>query len=79
MSTFGIFAIDFLNFSLVSVRFFLRKKNSDSVSNMFGYVRFKNAVWFAYDSYLLLMKYSVTANSTVTVDDMTLTSLTTCT
>jgi len=47
------------------------KKNLDSVRNEFGLVRFKNAVWFGYYSYLLLAIPDITA----AVDDMTLTPL----
>jgi len=49
----GMCGIDFFYFCSVSVRFL--KKNSDSVRNKFGSVKFKNAVQFGYYSYLLLM------------------------
>ena len=40
-------------FGSVSVRFL--RKNSDSVLNVFGSVRLKNAIRFRYYSYLLLI------------------------
>ena len=48
----GMCGIDFFSFGSVSVRFL--KKNSDSVRNEFGSVRFAKTR-FGSDSYLLLM------------------------
>jgi len=67
----------FFYFNSVSVRFL--KKNYDSVQNEFGSVWFKKRGSFGYYSYLLLIYTHIMANITATVDDMTLTSLTSLT